>query len=255
MKSVEPKVYLISTPTIDWPGLSSYLESIGGDEWANSNSKTTAGEMLVEVGGRICYKSWLPGLNKNVTRVRKDSGKYFQNLLASGHGSVLEHANYSFILQNVSRVFTHELVRHRVGVAISQESLRYVRTDEIRTWLPPELTEDLDPINNYLASVEIFTDNLNTKLLDGQTSFEKKKKITSAIRRLLPQGMATDLLWTANIRTLRHCIEMRTAAGAEAEIRLVFDMIGKIMVEECPLLFGDYTVNEEGEWATSYRKV
>jgi len=59
--------------------------------------------------------------------VRSDRREYFENLLRSAHGSVLEHAGYSFALRNVSRVFTHELVRHRAGSAFSQESLRYVR--------------------------------------------------------------------------------------------------------------------------------
>ncbi|MFN2525032.1 MAG: FAD-dependent thymidylate synthase, partial [Actinomycetota bacterium] len=67
---------------------------------------------LVHFSGN-CYRSWKEGLNPNVTRVRKDQAEYFLNLLRSGHGSVLEHANYSFILYNVSRIATHEIVRHR----------------------------------------------------------------------------------------------------------------------------------------------
>ena len=64
------------------------------------------------------------GANPNVSKVRADRREYFANILRSAHGSVLEHANYSFALRNVSRVLTHELVRHRAGSAFSQESLR-----------------------------------------------------------------------------------------------------------------------------------
>src|SRR5262249_32603417 len=85
-----------------------------------------AGELLVEFGGRACYRSWEPGLNVNVTKVRTDQREYFANILRSAHGSVLEHANYSFALRNVSRVLTHEIVRHRAGSAFSHDSLRYV---------------------------------------------------------------------------------------------------------------------------------
>ncbi len=62
------------------------------------------GELLVEFAGRACYRSWEPGLNPNVTRIRTDTREYFANILRSGHGSVLEHANYSFAMRNVSRV-------------------------------------------------------------------------------------------------------------------------------------------------------
>ena len=67
-----------------------------------------SGELLVEFGGRACYRSWEPGLNPNVTRIRTDRREYFANILRSGHGSVLEHANYSFALRNVSRVFCYD---------------------------------------------------------------------------------------------------------------------------------------------------
>src|SRR3954470_18901298 len=58
--------------------------------------------------GRMCYRSWAPGLNPNVTRVRADSTAYLENILRSAHGSVLEHANYSFVFHNVSRVFCYD---------------------------------------------------------------------------------------------------------------------------------------------------
>ena len=89
-----------------------YLEDVGGGGWLErrleeAGGAPIAGELLVEFGGRACYRSWEPGLNVNVTRVRTDRQQYFENLLRSAHGSVLEHASYSFALRNVSRVFTH----------------------------------------------------------------------------------------------------------------------------------------------------
>lgn len=124
MRRVTPEVFLISRPSVDQQELVRYLLSIDAAGWIPTES--TEGENLVEIGGRLCYRSWKPGLNANVTRIREDSGEYLGNILKSGHGSVLEHANYSFILKDVSRVLTHELVRHRVGAAYSQESLRFV---------------------------------------------------------------------------------------------------------------------------------
>jgi thymidylate synthase (FAD) len=75
------------------------------------------------------------------------------------------------------------------------------------------------------------------------------------MRRFAPDGVATGLVWTANIRALRHVIEMRTDPGAEEEIRLVFRKIGEIMKAEAPALFGDYEVTEDGVWVPGWRKV
>lgn len=57
------------------------------------------------------------------------------------------------------------------------------------------------------------------------------------------------------MRTLRHVIQMRTDPGAEEELRLVFDKVGRIMRDEAPLLFGDFEVTEDGAWVTEYKKV
>jgi thymidylate synthase (FAD) len=63
------------------------------------------------------------------------------------------------------------------------------------------------------------------------------------------------IIWTTNVRTLRHTIQARTDPGAEEEIRYVFDKIGRIMLQEAPLLFGDFVVGEDGAWRTEYKKV
>jgi thymidylate synthase (FAD) len=85
--------------------------------------------------------------------------------------------------------------------------------------------------------------------------FHVKKEVTSALRRLAPIGLSTDIIWTANARTLRHVIEMRTAAGAEEELRLVFDAIARLMQAEAPGLFQDFTRAEDGSWVPEHHKV
>jgi thymidylate synthase ThyX len=60
------------------------------------------------------------------------------------------------------------------------------------------------------------------------------KEVTSALRRLAPLGLSTDIIWSANVRTLRHVIEMRTAEGAEEELRSVFDQVARVMLREAP---------------------
>jgi thymidylate synthase (FAD) len=92
------------------------------------------------------------------------------------------------------------------------------------------------------------------KLDDDGVPFHEKKHKTSFMRRLAPDGVATGIVWTANIRALRHTIEMRTDPGAEEEIRLVFNKIAELMRAEAPSLFGDYTVTD-GAWVPGWRKV
>jgi thymidylate synthase (FAD) len=218
--------------------------------------ETNPGQLLIEAAGRACYRSWEPGLNPNVTKTRTDQAEYFLNLMRSGHGSVLEHANYSFVLYDISRIATHEIVRHRAGSAFSQESLRFVRLQD----LPFRIPESMEPMRPRILSLLEDMENFQIEAaehfeLDKEgLPFHQKKEITSAMRRLAPEGVSTVLFWTANVRTLRHVIQMRTDPGAEEELRIIFDKVGRIMVEEAPLLFGDFTV-VEGAWTTEHRKV
>ena len=262
MHETEPAVYLVARPSVSVEGMREYLDGVGGASWLERRLEETDGdpndgELLVEFGGRMCYRSWEPGLNPNVTRIRTDKDEYFGNLLRSLHGSVLEHANYSFAFRNVSRVFTHELVRHRAGSAFSQESLRYVRLTDIGFRVPPALEPIRDQVVTLVEQLEEFQVSAADALgLDDEgVPFSVKKEVTSALRRLAPIGLSTDILWTANLRTLRHVIEMRTAPGAEEELRLVFDKVAQTMREEAPGLFQDFSRADGGSWVPEHRKV
>jgi thymidylate synthase (FAD) len=262
MHETTPAVFLIARPSVDLDGMRAYLTDVGGESWLErrvheAEERPNGGELIVEFGGRACYRSWEPGLNPNVTKVRTDQQEYFANILRSAHGSVLEHANYSFALRNISRVFSHELVRHRAGSAFSQESLRYVRLVDIGFRVPPALEPVREQVLSIVEQLEEFQLSAAAELgieEDG-VPFHVKKEVTSALRRLAPLGLSTDIIWTANVRTLRHVIEMRTAAGAEEELRLVFDKIARIMRVEAPGLFQDFTHAEDGSWVPEFRKV
>jgi thymidylate synthase (FAD) len=262
MHETSPQVFLIARPSLDLDGMRDYLRDVGGESWLQRRLEEVegdpnGGELIVEFAGRACYRSWEPGLNPNVTRVRADQREYFANILRSAHGSVLEHANYSFAIRNCSRVFTHELVRHRAGSAFSQESLRYVRLTDIGFRVPPALEPVREQVLSIVEQLEEFQVQAAEKLgIDEEgVPFHVKKEVTSALRRLAPIGLSTDILWTANARTLRHVIEMRTSDGAEEELRLVFDTIARIMLAEAPGLFQDFTRQDDGSWVPEHRKV
>jgi len=262
MHETEPSVFLVARPAIDVEGMRGYLDDVGGTSWLNMrlaeiDDDINPGQGIVEFAGRVCYRSWEPGLNPNVSRIRTDQREYFANLLGSFHGSVLEHANYSFAMRKVSRVFTHELVRHRAGSAFSQESLRYVRLTDIGFRVPPALEPVRDQVISLVEQLEEFqvTAAETLGIDDEGVPFQVKKEITSALRRLAPIGLSTDIVWTANVRTLRHVIEMRTAPGAEEELRLVFDKVARLMRDEAPDLFQDFERQDDGSWVPQYRKV
>jgi thymidylate synthase (FAD) len=263
MRETTPGVFLIARPSVNLEGMRAYLEDVGGASWLDmrleeaEGSDLNAGEAIVEFGGRACYRSWEPGLNANVTRIRTQQDEYFANILRSAHGSVLEHASYSFAFRNVSRVFTHELVRHRAGSAFSQESLRYVRLTDIGFRVPPALEPVRQQVLELVERLEEFQVSAAAELgLDDEgVPFSVKKEVTSALRRLAPIGLSTDIVWTANVRTLRHVIEMRTAPGAEEELRLVFDQVARTMTAEAPRLFQDFSRQDDGSWVPEYRKV
>jgi thymidylate synthase (FAD) len=261
MHETTPSVHLLARPAIDLAGMRAYLEQVGGASWLDrrlaDGDDPNPGELLVEFAGRACYRSWEPGLNPNVTRVRTDRRAYFENILRSAHGSVLEHANYSFALRDVSRVASHEIVRHRAGAAYSQESLRYVRLVDVGFRLPPSL----EPLRRQCVEIverleEFQVEAASALRLDDEgVPFHVKKEVTSALRRLAPMGVSTDLVMTMNVRTLRHVIEMRTAPGAEEEMRLIFDRLAELMVAEAPGLFQDFHRRDDGSWVPEHRKV
>lgn len=261
---VKPKVYLIAKTQLLRPNLDEYLTDIGDPDW-KPNSKVSDGETLIEAAGRMCYRSWQPYdpvkplcSNPNVEKVREGNAEYVANIVKSGHGSVLEHVNLTFLCRDVSRVFTHELVRHRAGCAFSQESLRYVRLEDIRYWLPESaekggLSALFSDTMKRLSDVQFQLGQWLTK--QGHLSFAQKKALTSMFRRLAPIGLATNIIFTANLRSLRHMIVMRTAEAAEEEIRIVFRSIAETCRAEYPNAFSDMTENDKGEFVFKHLKI
>lgn len=251
--------------------IDNWLRSIGATKFKLPDDMTEA-ERVVAVAGRRCYMSFDTDLNKNLTKIREDYGAYFDNLLASGHGSVLEHATYTYAIENVSRVFTAEMNRHRAGWAISEGSLRFIRFDEcIPFWMPDSLRDSpfQDPdirkrkADSRAVFMEAFAhqEQCYKRLLEIWEMDEKnknflyKKAVTSCLRRIIGLGVATGGVWTGNVRALRHVITMRCAPVAEEEILHVFSRIAAGIAEEEPRLFGDFRQNDQGYWVPKYVKV
>jgi thymidylate synthase (FAD) len=257
---VTPEVYIVGQTDLNFKAIEDYLDLLGVDDawWFSDPTNRTAEDMLIELMGRLCYRSFGTHLNPNITRIREDPAQYIGNLISSEHGSVLEHASVNFVFRNVSRVFTHELVRHRAGTAFSQESLRYVRLEDFGYILPQVWQEDQKVAAFMQEKMDLMSgwQKELAQMLDlDSMGFDKKKAHTSAMRRLAPIGLATSIGFTANIRALRWIIQMRTNRGAEEEIRTVFSEVGRLCKEKWPLLFADFAQNDSNEWVTDHGKI
>lgn len=252
-KLVTPRTFLVGASIPDETQLRAYLEHTHQlDFLRHWDAAIAAGikpaEAMCSVYAKLCYSSLVLGSNANLSGVR-EIGSNIRATLASGHGSVFEHVTLNFITTGCSRVFTHELVRHRVGTAFSQTSGRYVRTDRIDFVMDPLLKPVEKEIIELLEMIESRRDYIDRKLGIGQEKdFDKRKAMTSALRRILPDGRANEIGWSANVRTLRHLLMLRTSRHAEWEIRTVFCEVFDLVTAKYPQFFADATkeLTEDG---------
>ncbi len=289
MRNVNIEIFHIAQTRVNPTAVSRWLEHLNTSEEYRDEMDRLMDEglisepsMLIGLAAKRCYNSFEPGLNPNVTKVRRDWTEYLDNVIKSRHGSVMEHATHSFAIEGVSRVFTGEMNRHRAGVAVSEASMRYIRYNDIPSWLPDsiklfpsemvELENDETGANtlsmkkwktqqvfkrhygqtevNYKEIQDIWKEELAP-----ESKFHGKKAITSMARRIIPMGVATGGVWTLNMRALRHIMALRASEAAEEEILHVWSRAGKLMVEQEPILLGDFTQSPEGYWIPKYDKV
>lgn len=239
-----PKTYLLGYTTVDLDSLKRYLTDTDQLEFLEEVEKALGegldlGEILCSFYAKSCYSSLTNKKNKNISKTRA----IYDNLagvLDSGHGSVIEHCSLNFMVTDCSRIFTHELVRHRVGSAFSQTSGRYVRTDELNVVIDPILEPAYDLVEEARDYLENWYKRLEERLKIAEVKdFGTKKKLTSAMRRILPNGQSNEIGVTLNLRSLRHTIESRTSRHAEWEIRYVYNQIYSLMKNKFRVMFVD----------------
>jgi thymidylate synthase (FAD) len=246
---VLPKVFLLGYTGVDYNALRDYLTYTDQVEFleeidAAKQEGLDDGEILCSFYAKACYASLTNKKNKNITRTRAIADN-IKSILDSGHGSVIEHVQLNFMITNCSRVFTHELVRHRVGVAFSQTSGRYVRSDVLNVVIDPILEPAYDLFEEAREYLQSWYKRVQERLkMDEIKDFSTKKKLTSAMRRMLPNGQSNEMGVSLNLRTLRHTLEMRTSEHAEWEIRYIFNQIYHIVKEKYPMMFFDATEQE-----------
>lgn len=238
----EPRVTLLARQQFLYP------EHI---QWRSDSD--VPGEVVAEFAGRLCYLSFgadagLEGGHRTIAG-RTTNDAYLTNILRTKHGSVLEHAVWTLLLEGVSRALTHELVRHRAGMGFSQLSQRYVDESDIAFVLPPEI-EESSPAeeawkraceNSLVAYREILQD-LTEQIGDEGTATMRKKRTRQAARSVLPNAAETKIVVTGNARSWRHFVEMRGSPTADVEIRRLAVAVLRLLQSEAPHIFSDLKI-------------
>jgi thymidylate synthase (FAD) len=251
-----PGVVLLAKPQTNVAGLAGFLEGFDPDlhftEYLEDPTRLPDSSQLCKTAGQTCYMSFGPKRTTN-----ENAAAYIERLTSAGHGSVLEHASFNFLLYGISRSVTHELVRHRAGAAFSQISQRYVSGSVLRFVERPEYQEDPDlhgqfeeradrAAAEYEAMAELLLERQEggASMLTADYRTDARKKVQQTARSLLPNETEAPMVFTGNVRALRHIIEMRADAHAESEIRNLALRIFLCLRTVDPILFGDYELGE-----------
>jgi len=189
---------------------------------------------LIEIAGRTAYQSR--------DKITDESAVIFVKTLRDrGHESVLEHSCMTVEFNNVSRGFTHELVRHRLA-AYTQESTRYVDESNFLAVIPPDKDADEKLVELNLpdgaklkVSFQEWMD-LNEQMYRG---LRKVGWVPQDARQILPIGIKSQIVMTANFREWRHIFKLRTASSAHWEIRRVMTNILSDVKKRVPVIFND----------------
>ena len=228
----EPRLTLLSRPEFLEPG---HLPV----SWLGDG---TGGERLAEFAGRLCYMS-------QANPAKRPTREYLDNIKKQGHGSVLEHANYSLLLEGVSRSLTHELVRHRAGFAYSQLSQRYVDESKAAFVVPPAVAgeEKLEAAwREQIESAQKTYVTLVEQLMERYgwvaDRVHRRKMAREAGRAVLPNATETKIVVTGNVRAWRTMLELRSSEGAELEIRRFAVAALRLFQREAPGFFSDFVI-------------
>lgn len=205
-------------------------------------------ERLCAFAAKNCYQSWGEDGRGNCDNQSR--------VIEQKHGSVLEHGVVTLLIEGVSRSLTHELIRHRAGMAYSELSQRYVDVSDVAFVEPPML----GPVQDWVH--EIWR-NLCREALDAYGDLigslvGGRKQVREAARAVLPNCTETKIVVTGNLRAWRHFLEMRSHRSADAEIRRLTNYVYEALRPLSPTHFADYTaelVDGFNEYTTPHAKV
>lgn len=242
MKISKPHVRCIAKTVADFDAIQDFLDE-EKVQW-NTTQNSSNRDNLVEFSGRVCYMSF------GTRQSPRNNQEYIRNLIDSGHGSVLEHANWTFITSGVSRGFTHQLVRHRAGFSYSQLSQQYYDESDAGFVAPPSLKKGTQLYGKWVeamnSSLDLYRELITSaKKLNINNSFSNKEKLRelrTTARSILPNAIETKIVFTANARAIRNFLIARGAIEGDWEMRDVSSQILTIVKNDAPSLFQDFEI-------------
>ena len=191
---------------------------------------TADAELLCGTAAQTTIKSGKP--SKILETIDSETAKRkIKTVTGYGHASVIEHAYFTFSLEDVSRAMTHQLVRHRIA-SYTQQSQRYVTYDTLEKYVTPS------SIMNNQEAKKIFDDTLE-KMSETYQRLLKMGIPKEDARFILPNAAKTNIIVTMNARELRHFFNLRCCARAQWEIREVAVEMLKQARKAAPGLFED----------------
>lgn len=217
----------------------------------NLIAHTNDPEKTVAAAAKLCYSdaqiaTLLDGLTPEKTAA------FLQKLSDLGHASPIEHASFTFGIEGVSRTFLAQITRHRIA-SFSVQSQRYVRLEDFRYVVPPEIeaipeakAQFIQSMNEdaakYLALVKTL-EEAHTKAFVEQGMDEKAarakaaKKANEDARFVLPNACETKMVMTMNCRSLTNFFQLRCCERAQWEIRAVADEMLRLVLPLAPHIF------------------
>lgn len=213
---------------------------------------TPDAEKLVASAAKLCYSS--VGVDKIEEKLNDESiDKFLDMLMGMGHESPIEHVNFTFAVEGVSRVLTHQLVRHRIGCSYSQQSQRYVKLDQFEYIIPPAIESIPEAKDKFIEVMKkdqraydeltelLFKKHYQGYIEEGYSEkkakrYAEKKSIEDA-RYVFPNACETKIVFTMNARALFNFFKHRCCNRAQWEIReLAIEMLRQVK-SVAPTLF------------------
>lgn len=209
-------------------------------------------ERLVAAAAKLCYSpvgvdDIMDGLGEAETE------RFLNTLMDLGHESPIEHVAFTFGVEGVSRVLTHQLVRHRIGCSFSQQSQRYVKLDQFEYVIPPEIEKIPQARKKFIEAMEadqkaydeitelLYKEHFKKYIEQGKTEKQAKtmaeKSSIEDARYVFPNACETKIVFTMSARALMNFFKHRCCNRAQWEIRTMAELMVREVRKVAPVLF------------------
>ena len=184
-------------------------------------------DKTVAMSARLCY-SPIGAAQLEEKMTDEQATKLVRKLASMGHASTFEHASFTFAIEGVSRVLTHQLVRHRIA-SYSQQSQRYVKEHNFETIMPPSIAANKEAKAKFEA--------LTKEIQDTYNEWTEAGILPEDARYILPNAAETKIVVTMNARSLHNFFELRCCTRAQWEIRALANKMLEEVKKVAPALF------------------